>query len=436
MPLEKPLEKSIERPIKKRTRESLLSAYSFPKKSLSIYLHFPWCLQKCHYCDFYSLALDKTKKISGINTEFQDMIKAYQKAVLRELILRLSDKESSFREFETVSSIFFGGGTPSLLPIETIAAILSAVRQEFTLAPECEICLEGNPENLTPEYLSALSPLVNRVNVGIQSLDQKILESMNRFYSKERYSSILHDLQASPLSNFGIDLIYGFPGQTEDSFYKDLAEVLSICNPPHLSIYSLTAEANTVYGQAVQKKTALAPNEDLQIEIWKSLPKNLSEAGLSRYEVSNFAKEGHWSLHNLRYWLYEPYLGLGPGAHGFDGSRRYANPRNLHNWLDKPAQSEYVLHDPLFEVPLMLLRLCGPVPLNLWKKVLLQKCKLAPKSLQQAQDCLEEWNQKGWIKYFSVLDRECSQDFQCFQWQKKGLSFLNDRILEMHSALA
>ena len=254
---------------------------------------------------------------------------------------------------------------------------------------------------------------------------------MNRFYSEEHYGTILHNLQNSPISHFGVDLIYGFPGQTEDLFYEDLDTVLSM-QPNHLSIYSLTAEDATMYGHSIKDGTSLPPNEEIQSSVWKQLVNRLDNFHLTQYEVSNFAKDHYWSLHNLRYWLYEPYLALGPGAHGFDGYFRYENPRNFGIWSKNPANNLLIAHKPLLEVPLMLLRLCGPFPLGLWESVLLQKCNLPYQTLEKAQECLETWYNKGWLDSFYFQNQKCYQ----WIWDQEGLLFLDDRILEMNNSLS
>ena len=417
------------------------SYYNLKPKSLAIYIHVPWCLQKCHYCDFYSIGIKEEKKSRSGHTITPELSELYIEKVLHEFKARLHDT-SSFHKLEKVHSIYFGGGTPSLLETRNLEKLLKKLLERiegyFDLEADCEISLEGNPEDMSPEYLEELYNLgIRRVNVGLQSFKSHILESMNRFYSPEAYSSILQNLSESPFENYGLDLIYGFPKQSKEDFYTDLKRVLSI-SPPHLSVYSLTVEKNTAYGKAVQKQKSPAPDEELQVEIWEKLNTILRKAKLQHYEVSNFAREDKWCRHNLSYWLYTPYMGLGPGAHGFDGKLRYANPRNLDQWLQGRGQSSYSVHEPSLEIPLMFLRLSSPWPLSLWEKLLSEKSSLSIASQEAGAERLYKWAEQGFANIFSVShrERENKEEQKFFQWKLRGLSFLNDRILEMHESLS
>ena len=416
------------------TKENIYGSRLAPAKSLAVYVHFPWCLRKCHYCDFYSIGLDSISESSGPSSRELD---SYFKALSSEWRQRLcfSDdcKQANFHKFSQVSSIYFGGGTPSLMPPEMLSNIIQMVSEDFHLSSDCEITLEGNPEDLYPEYLSALSVIgINRLSVGLQSFQAEVLEKMNRFYHRERYHAILDDVKQCPIKDVSFDLVYGFPGQSKAHFYQDLEKVLSF-SPKHLSLYSLSVEAATAYGQAVHKKKIPAPNEDLQFEIWQELGKYfLKTANMIHYEVSNYAlASSSVSRHNLGYWLYEPYLGLGPGAHGFDACLRYANPRNLRQWLKEPAGAAYIPHEPAIDMPLMFLRLCAPWPLALAKDVFLKNAGLGLEAWERfLQECLQVWVAKGWGSF-------CMQGGQeCFQWGAKGLTFLDDRVSEMCRVLA
>ena len=414
------------------------SYYELKPKDLGIYIHVPWCLQKCHYCDFYSLGIAEEKKRRqgsfsshsiGVAPE---QLRLYSEKLIYELETRLSD-QSSFRTFEKISSIYFGGGTPSLLKEEELKVLfgklIESIKNHFDLDPNCEISLEANPENISPEYLEGLHALgIRRINVGIQSFQSQILKDMNRFYSPEAYASVLDTLSRGPFENYGLDLIYGFPGQSKLDFYRDLERSLSI-SPPHISVYSLTLESDTAYGKAVQKKKSPAPDEELQAEVWESLSKKLSKAKLQHYEVSNFARKDKWCRHNLSYWLYAPYLGLGPGAHGFDGQLRYGNQRSLEQWLQGAGQNPYLSHEASLEIPLMFLRLCAPWPLSLWENLLLERSSLSSRACEMGMECLYKWEEGGLADIFSYAHKKF------FQWKFAGLSFLNDRILEMREAL-
>ncbi len=411
--------------------ENLKKLCTFSKAGLGLYVHFPWCLQKCHYCDFYSLALEgaalQNKSLSA------KVLDRYVKGIKDEFHLRLSD-HSAFSSYQEVDSIYFGGGTPSLMPAQCIADLLYEFSCVFKLSKDCEISLEANPENLSKKYLEELYEAgITRVNVGLQSFEESILKGMNRYYQAERYREVLSVLAESRFAEgFGVDLIYGLPGQSAQSFYQDLAKVLD-ASPAHLSLYSLTVEQDTFYGRSVDQNKASAPDEGMQGEIWRALPETLASLSMRQYEVSNFAllsKRGlACSRHNLRYWLYEPYMGLGPGAHGFDGKLRYANPRSIQAYFHH-TDSSYALHQALLDMPLLFLRITFPLSWSLWKEIFLEKCRFHPEILSRARDCIHRWQNKGEALFF------CENGEDYFQWTRQGLNFLDDRILELHKALS
>ncbi len=386
---------------------------------LGIYVHVPWCIQKCRYCDFYSVSLNSDGTFA-IPTEKLDI---YLQTLSAEFFYRLR-LQRRFCRFAGLQTIFFGGGTASLLPAWAIAKLLHLFRSQFDFTPDCEITVEGNPENLTPEYLAALRDCgVTRVSAGIQTFRRDLLEKMGRYFHPESYAALLENLAAAGLKSYSIDLIYGFPGQKESDFFYDLDRLLS-ANIPHLSLYSLTAEQGTPYGSAVQNAQEQPPDEGLQDHIFQLLPDRLMASGLKQYEISNYAQLEDRCRHNLRYWLYEACLALGPGAHGFDGRQRYANRRNIFHWQKDPVGAPLQEQSPHLDVPLSLLRLCLPMPLTLWKSVLTEDCGLEQAHYERALACLQHWVDKG-------LGRWLSQPEKSFVWQKIGLQYLDDRILEM-----
>ena len=392
----------------------------FKKDNLGIYIHVPWCKQKCHYCDFYSVAQD-----NEFSNEFY--YNSYISNIEKEIQTRLNDN-TQFKNFTKVNTIFFGGGTPSILPIKYITKILNIINKYFKLEVDCEISLEGNPENITCDYLKNLYDIgINRLNIGIQTFNENFLKKMNRFYTKESYENILENVGNSPITNYGFDLIYGFPFQTFENFKNDLNKILDFL-PKHLSIYSLTVEDGTYYATAVKQKKMLYPNENLQIKIWENLNKMLSPKKYNQYEVSNFSiSEKYICKHNLRYWLYEPYLGLGPGAHGFDGKVRYGNPKNINLWLNN-LNNKYESHDPSLDFPLMFLRISLAWSFEFWvsKLTLLNFSK---NKIEDSVKLLENFVKQKKAKTFTKDNKIY------FQWEKLGLSFLNDNIIEMQKIL-
>ncbi|MEQ9364462.1 MAG: radical SAM protein, partial [Leptospirales bacterium] len=309
-----------------------------------------------------------------------------------------------------------------------IQEILKLLRGEFAFAENIEITLEGNPENFTADYLRSLHQLgVTRVNVGLQSFREDLLDDMNRYYDPGRYDAVLENLRDAAIQQIGGDLIYGFPGQSEAEFYADLNRTLA-AGVNHLSIYSLTLESNTTYAGHVRTGKMIAPGEDLQERIFQDLPRVLAERGLRHYEISNFARPGYECRHNLRYWLYESYLGLGPGAHGFDGYSRYGNSRSVSNWQKAPASAAFEQHDPLEELPLVYLRLCDAIDANLFRDVLVGEGGFSERVADRARAVISGWVDAGYGE--SVATAPCG-----FRWKMNGLLQLDDRVLEMCAAL-
>ncbi len=398
-----------------------------------IYLHFPYCIQKCSYCDFYSIGMENSSSPREVT---KSALRQFEDAIKIELDTRLE----TFKQYSSADTVYFGGGTSSLMPPDTIARFLSLFRSRIGLTPNCEITLEGNPENFTPDYLNALHAIgVTRVNVGIQTFSGKFLREMNRYFDHERYSSILNDLESSPIKNIGADLIYGFPGQGKGDFYDDLKKTLKT-NLNHLSIYSLTAEAGTPYATRIERAQTSAPNEDLQFQIFSELSEFLREHGYQQYEISNFAKPGHACHHNARYWNYESYMGLGPGAHGFTGTHRYANTRNIPAWTAEPAGARNEEHNPIYDLPLNVLRLMTPIDVRIFTDVLGPLPK-GDSLTRIATNTIESWVDRGfgqWLKQGPKIEGASSQtksSQDLFIWNFEGYSQLNDRTLEMIESL-
>ncbi len=389
-----------------------------------LYVHFPFCIQKCDYCDFYSLALERGRTVSP------DFLIAFRKALAVELAGRLE----AFRARGPLNTVYFGGGTSSLLPADWIADFLDLVRSYGLLSPngdEIEITLEGNPENFTPATLDGLALAgVTRVNTGIQTFQGRALESMNRFFDPERYASVLGDLDASRIPHVGADLIYGLPGQSEEDFFGDLERLLAT-RVDHIALYSLTVEAGTPYAKKVQAGGS-APDEDAQERVFAALPDLLRARGLFQYEISNYARPGATCRHNLRYWYYESYMGLGPGAHGFDGRMRYGNPRNLEKWLVNPLGAALEPHDPLADIALNLLRLTLPVPRDFVRAIWAERAELDPGERERLAglflEQMDRWVQAG------LADRT-GPDGAEFLWRPAGQMLLDERVYEMNTFL-
>ncbi len=311
-----------------------------------IYLHIPFCKQACSYCDFYFVTHHQQKE-------------EFIKAIIREV----EEKKDSIYISEPIETIYFGGGTPSLLSKKELSDILEAIYATFNVDAQ-EITLELNPDDVTAQYLKDIRSIgVNRVSMGVQSFNEDLLRFMNRAHSAEEALRCLELLQSSGIDVFTVDLIYGNPGQSVAMLEKDLDTLLSF-NPPHVSAYSLTIEPRTRLGKQLELGR-LIPAEDDQVELHFDLvEQKLAEKGIERYEVSNFSQKGKEAIHNTNYWSHKNYLGLGPGAHSFwwneekTGAFRWENKPNLENYLTRKNSTEinkeYLNLDSLAEERIML----------------------------------------------------------------------------------
>ncbi|NOR19172.1 MAG: radical SAM family heme chaperone HemW [Xanthomonadales bacterium] len=263
---------------------------------LSLYVHMPWCVRKCPYCDFNSHQ-------SPRNLPADEYIQA--------LIADLED-DLSMVWGRPVASIYFGGGTPSLFSADQISVFLSAVRARLDLRPDVEITLEANPGTIEHDSFSAYADAgINRVSLGVQSFDDELLGRIGRIHGRQEIEQSLLSLKASGISNFNIDLMYALPGQTSALSLGDVALALD-AEPAHVSFYQLTIEPNTAF--AVQKPEL--PAEDLAWDMQQAGLELLEAGGYGQYEISAFALPGTQSRHNMNYWRYGDFLAVGAGAHG------------------------------------------------------------------------------------------------------------------------
>ncbi|MFZ4401491.1 MAG: radical SAM family heme chaperone HemW [Bacteroidales bacterium] len=280
-----------------------------------IYLHIPFCHQKCHYCNFFSTASKKHKN-------------AFVNALLIEIEL-----QKSYLKQEEISTIYFGGGTPSLLETKEIQHIIDNLFLNYTVLPNAEITLEANPEDLTIEKLKALSHTqVNRLSIGIQSFQDNDLQYLNRSHSSQQAKDAIKNAQMHGFSNLSIDLIYGIPGLTNDVWIENI-EIAIQSGVSHISAYCLTVEAGTALDIFIKKGKMPAVDEEKSSQQFEILMKFLSENNYIHYEISNFCKEGFISLHNSNYWKQQKYLGLGPSAHSFNLHSRQWNVSNLTKYI-------------------------------------------------------------------------------------------------------
>jgi oxygen-independent coproporphyrinogen III oxidase len=279
-----------------------------------LYIHIPFCLRKCHYCNFYSAVTTSS-------------IPTYLAALSQEMEM----VRDQWGPFDTV---YIGGGTPSILTLKQLESILAHVQETFVLLPGTEITLEANPGDLNLPFLRDLRKMrINRLNIGTQSFDQRILDFLGRRHSPEQAISVVESARRAGFQNLGLDLIYGIPGQDLESWRETLSQAL-VFSPEHLSCYQLTIEGNTLLGQKHRNGEFRIPEEVLQFDYFMKTSEWLEEAGYLHYEVSNFAKSpAYASRHNQKYWNHTPYLGLGPAAHSFKGGERWWNHSSLDQYL-------------------------------------------------------------------------------------------------------
>ena len=276
-----------------------------------LYIHIPFCSKRCLYCDFFS----------STDLHFQ---KPFIDALIREMELR-----QNYLKQEPLETVYFGGGTPSLLPSETFNRLFDAIERLFGLGQCKEITLEANPDDLTPDYVAALRDLpFNRISMGIQSFQDKDLVFLNRRHTCRQAIQAVERCQANGLEEISIDLIYGLPGQTQAEWENNLEEALKLA-VPHISAYHLTYEEGTALYKLLAAGKITPAGEEQSVSFFATLIDRLTASGYQHYEISNFAFSGHHARHNSSYWKGTNYLGVGPSAHSYDGKSRQWNVSSL-----------------------------------------------------------------------------------------------------------
>ena len=286
-------------------------------KKGALYIHIPFCKVKCVYCDFYSI----TKK--------EDQIPLFTECLLKEID---SYKHYSGKwEFDT---IFFGGGTPSLLPAKYLEQILQKLHDTFDTSKVKEITLEANPGEAPLEHLKDIRGLgVNRLSMGFQSFNDKILKLLGRLHQSSECFRTFENARKAGFDNINADMIFNIPGLSITNWEKDLKKLLKL-NPEHISAYSLTVEPSTKLFNLVKNKELLMPPEKIDIEQFLLTEEIMLSHGYNHYEISNYAKENKECKHNLHYWKLSPYLSFGPSAHSYDLEKRWWNVRSLEQYLN------------------------------------------------------------------------------------------------------
>ena len=300
-----------------------------------IYIHIPFCNSKCAYCGFYSLPSLKQKDcfVEALKAE----IVARKEYLQRGPHCGLDPQSPALKgnhDMPTINTIYFGGGTPSLLSIKEIGELLHLINTHYPVAPNAEITLEANPDTLSLEYLEGLRQFgVNRLSIGIQSFFDNDLKYLSRRHDSQHAQQCLDWAKQAGFSNISIDLIYGLPTSDAEQWNKNL-DLFFALELPHLSAYALTLEPNAILTKQIELGKVAPINEEDALRDYEILCKRAAENGYLHYEISNFCQRGMHSKHNASYWFGTPYLGLGPSAHSFDGASRQWNVSSVEKYID------------------------------------------------------------------------------------------------------
>ncbi|OQA10472.1 MAG: Oxygen-independent coproporphyrinogen-III oxidase 1 [Firmicutes bacterium ADurb.Bin373] len=324
---------------------------------IGLYIHVPFCIKKCLYCDFTSYPL------SG------PAVKSYLESLIREINLygsALADED------KIITSIFFGGGTPTTLPAASFKTVLNAVRSSFFLAAGCEVTVEANPGTVDGAGLTELRQAgVNRLSIGVQSFHDRLLGVLGRIHSAAQAVQAVQLARKAGFDNLNLDFIFGIPGQTNHDWREPLHRAVEMA-PEHIAAYSLQLEEGTPLAQAAERGAICACPEETELTMYRDAVAFLTAHGYSHYELSNFARPGRQCAHSLVYWLNQPYLGLGPAAHSLIKGVRFANDISLAGYSDMLSREEYPVEnrtrltaaDEISETMFLGLRLTAGVDLN------------------------------------------------------------------------
>ncbi len=290
-------------------------------ETASLYLHIPFCHTRCHYCDFNTYA------------GMLPLREPYVRALLKEIALAGTMAQHADGVLRRSRTIFFGGGTPSLLTVAQITRLLNACFASFAVDKDAEITLEANPGTLNKEQLQGIRVAgINRLSMGAQSFDAELLQTLGRIHTPEEISQAVTWARAAGFTSINIDFMFGLPGQTMQHWHDTLDRALEL-RPEHLSLYSLIIEEGTPFHTWTQEGRIVPGDEDLCADMYEYADERLREAGYENYEISNWALPGHHSRHNLTYWQNLPYIGMGAGAYSTFGGRRFSNIREPLDYI-------------------------------------------------------------------------------------------------------
>ena len=288
-----------------------------------IYIHIPFCKQRCNYCAFYSTTLYNIRE-------------KYVDALCKEIVLRKEYAGSA-----PIGTIYFGGGTPSTLTMEQLQKICGTIYSTHSVSPTAEVTIECNPDDLTPDFLAQLKQLpFNRISMGVQSFNDTQLKRLGRRHNAQKAREAVHNAREAGYNNISIDLIFALPGSTITEWEHDLDSAIAL-HPDHLSAYNLTYEEGTPLYRALERGDFAELSEEENIEQFQMLITKMKEAGYRHYEISNFALPGCESRHNSSYWNDTPYIGCGAAAHSYNGTSRQWNIADIQEYIKGMESGEY-----------------------------------------------------------------------------------------------
>ena len=326
-------------------------------KKLGIYVHIPFCKRKCNYCDFYSIKW---------NDEVEDR---YVNALLQEI------KSYSNMKY-AVDTIFFGGGTPTIIKAENMEKIIEEIKNTFIVDENSEISIEANPNTLTDENLSIYNKIgINRLSIGVQSLNNDILRKIGRLHNSTEALEAIERAKSYGYENLNVDIMFNIPGQTIIDIEETITKIIEH-DVKHISFYSLKLEKGTPMYLMEKDNKIIMPEEDIEREMYYAGRRIMENNNIMQYEISNFAKDGFECKHNLKYWNQEEYLGFGPSAHSFLNKKRFSNPSDIslycdnaeHNIFNKTIQEVLDDEELMFEYIMLNLRLTVGLDTNKFKK--------------------------------------------------------------------
>ena len=292
-----------------------------------IYIHIPFCKRRCIYCDFFSTTQNEKKT-------------AYIHALCQELELR-----KNYLEGEPIETVYLGGGTPSQLTQEELESIFATLYNIYKVKEDAEITLEANPDDLSPDYVSMLKRLpINRISMGVQTFQEETLQLLHRRHTARQAIDAFHRCHEAGFQNISIDLMYGLPGDSLETWKQDLQQAIEL-HPEHISAYHLIYEEGTVLWKLLEEHRVSEADEDLSLSMFGTLIDQLTDAGYQHYEISNFCLPGLHSLHNSSYWTGKKYLGCGPSAHSYNGASRQWNIASLDAYINGITNNE-----PVYEI--------------------------------------------------------------------------------------